>query len=107
MSYCLSISHWRTSSVPSEPGREKIESRIYIAHLLQAEEDRDQVRRYYADQAREKELFGSNTSPHNSDRYALMLFVVAVGELSSSRLADLWLHTRFVRPTVSYSPSKE
>ena len=36
--------------------------------LLQAEEDRDQVRRYLADQAREKELMGTTTRPYNTDR---------------------------------------
>jgi hypothetical protein len=44
-------------------------SRIYLIPLLQAEEDRDQVRRYLADRAREKELLGKETSPYNSDRY--------------------------------------
>jgi hypothetical protein len=37
--------------------------------LLQAEEDRDQVRRYYADKAREKELLGEETKVYHSDRY--------------------------------------
>ena len=37
--------------------------------MLQAEEDRDMVRRYLADQAREKELLGQTTSPYHSDRY--------------------------------------
>jgi hypothetical protein len=46
-------------------------ARIYLTPLLQAEEDRDQVRRYYADQAREKALFGSTSSPYNSDRYGI------------------------------------
>lgn len=46
-------------------------ARIYLTPLLQAEEDRDQVRRYYADQAREKMLFGSTSSPYNSDRYVM------------------------------------
>ena len=36
--------------------------------MLQAEEDRDQVRRHWADQAREKELLGRNTPVYNSDR---------------------------------------
>lgn len=36
---------------------------------MTAEEDRDLARRYYADQKREKELLGGNTSPYNSDRY--------------------------------------
>jgi len=45
-------------------------ARIYLIPALQAEEDRDQVRRYLADQAREKELLGSNTKVYNSDRQA-------------------------------------
>lgn len=43
-------------------------SRLYLAPLLQAEEDRDQVRRYYADKAREKELLGTEEKVYNSDR---------------------------------------
>ena len=50
-------------------------SRIYLIPLLTAEEDRDLVRRYYADQAREKELLGTATSPYNSDRYVKSLFL--------------------------------
>lgn len=46
-------------------------SRIHLIPLLQAEEDRDQVRRHFADQAREKELLGTETSPYHSDRYAI------------------------------------
>ena len=44
-------------------------SRIYLIPLLQAEEDRDLVRRHWADQAREKELLGTETKIYNSDRY--------------------------------------
>lgn len=44
-------------------------SRIHLIPLLQAEEDRDQVRRYYADKAREKALMGSETKVYNSGRY--------------------------------------
>jgi hypothetical protein len=47
--------------------------------LLTAEEDRDLVRRHYADQAREKELLGSQTSPYNSDRYVLPPRVAVLG----------------------------
>ena len=47
-------------------------SRIYIIPLLQAEEDRDQVRRYYAQQAMEKELLGAETKAYNSDKYVLL-----------------------------------
>lgn len=43
-------------------------SRIHIIPLLQAETDRDLVRRHLADQAREKELLGENMKVYNSDR---------------------------------------
>ena len=52
----------------SELGREKMWARINLIPLLQAEEDRDQVRRYWADQAREKELLGENAKVYNTDR---------------------------------------
>lgn len=39
--------------------------------MLQAEEDRDQVRRYWADQERERVLLGKNTRVYHSDRYVL------------------------------------
>lgn len=48
-------------------------ARIHLIPLLQAEEDRDQVRRYYADQAREKELLGQNTKVYHSDRFVSSL----------------------------------
>jgi hypothetical protein len=48
-------------------------ARIYLIPALQAEEDRDQVRRYLADQAREKELLGTQTKVYNSDRQASIL----------------------------------
>ena len=46
-------------------------ARIHLIPALQAEEDRDQVRRYLADKAREKELLGTETRVYNSDRYVL------------------------------------
>ncbi|KAI9723605.1 MAG: hypothetical protein M1812_000905 [Candelaria pacifica] len=52
----------------NELAREKMWSRIHLIPLLQAEEDRDQVRRHYADKAREKALLGSETRVYNSDR---------------------------------------
>lgn len=64
----------------SELAREKIWSRLYLTPLLQAEEDRDQVRRHLADKAREKELLGTEQKIYNSDR--------------------------FIRPTYVYTPSK-
>ena len=36
--------------------------------MLQAEEDRDLVRRQWADQAREKELMGTETKVYHTDR---------------------------------------
>ncbi|OCL08413.1 hypothetical protein AOQ84DRAFT_340351 [Glonium stellatum] len=65
----------------NELAREKMWSRIHLIPVLQAEEDRDQVRRYLADKAREKELLGSETKVYNSDR--------------------------FVRPTYAVTPDKE
>lgn len=53
----------------SELAREKMWSRIYLIPVLQAEEDRDLVRKHFADRAREKELMGKETSAYNSDRY--------------------------------------
>lgn len=55
----------------SELAREKMWSRLHLTPLLQAEEDRDQVRRHYADKAREKELLGTDAKIYNSDRYVL------------------------------------
>ena len=53
----------------SELAREKMWARIHLTPLLQAEEDRDQVRRYWADQAREKELLGENRQVYHTDKY--------------------------------------
>jgi hypothetical protein len=47
-------------------------ARIHLIPLLQAEEDRDQVRRYYADQQREKELLGDNIKVYNTDKCVLL-----------------------------------
>lgn len=64
--------NWSAWRIPltdcSELAREKMWARIYLIPALQAEEDRDQVRRYLADKAREKELLGSETRIYNSDR---------------------------------------
>ncbi|CAN9163273.1 unnamed protein product [Alternaria alternata] len=55
----------------NELAREKMWARIHLIPALQAEEDRDQVRRHLADKAREKELLGTETKVYNSDRYVL------------------------------------
>ena len=44
-------------------------ARYYLVPLLQAEEDRDQVRRYYANKEREKDLLGAESKVYNSDRF--------------------------------------
>jgi hypothetical protein len=59
----------------SEYAREKIWSRIHLIPLLQAEEDRDLVRRHLADQAREKELLGDNFKVYNSDRSVVPFYI--------------------------------
>lgn len=55
----------------SELAREKMWARIHLMPVLQAEADRDMVRRYYAEKAREKELLGKEIKVYNSDRYAV------------------------------------
>ena len=44
-------------------------SRIYLIPLLQAEEDRDLVRKHMASQTMEKELLGAETKVYHSDKY--------------------------------------
>ncbi|KAL4810137.1 GRIM-19 [Aspergillus unguis] len=58
----------------NELAREKIWGRLHILPLLQAEEDRDQVRRHIADKAREGQLTGSMTKVYNSDRFVRPTF---------------------------------
>ena len=68
----------------TEMAREKMWARIHLTPLLQAEEDRDQVRRYYADLKREKELLGSQSGAYHSDRYVESLFVEGCGRWASA-----------------------
>jgi hypothetical protein len=49
-------------------------SRIHLIPVLQAEEDRDLVRRHWAQEAREKELLGAETKVYNNDRCVLALY---------------------------------
>jgi hypothetical protein len=55
--------------VYSELAREKMWARIYLTPLLQAEEDRDAVRRHFARQTMEKELLGKEHPVYHGDRY--------------------------------------
>ncbi|KAF2760882.1 hypothetical protein EJ05DRAFT_449122 [Pseudovirgaria hyperparasitica] len=59
----------------NELGREKQWSRIHLIPLLQAEEDRDQVRRMLADKQREKELLGANLKVYHNDRFVRPTYV--------------------------------
>lgn len=68
----LSMAKELISKCFSELAREKMWSRIHLIPLLTAEEDRDLVRRHWADLAREKELLGSETKVYHGTRYALI-----------------------------------
>ncbi|MCJ1305498.1 hypothetical protein MMC08_008312 [Hypocenomyce scalaris] len=61
----------------NELAREKMWSRIHLIPLLQAEEDRDLVRRHYAERAREKALMGSETDVYNSGRFVRPTFAIS------------------------------
>lgn len=59
-----------------EMAREKVWARIYLTPMLQAEADRDDVRRHFAAQQREKELMKDVKGwdlggVYNSDRLVL------------------------------------
>lgn len=71
-------------------------ARIYLIPALQAEEDRDQVRRYLADKAREKELLGTETKVYNTDRHDGMPLVLQCAWLTRHqiRTADVCCNTR-------------
>lgn len=74
----------------SELAREKMWARIHLIPALQAEEDRDQVRRYLADRAREKELLGTETKVYNSDRYVSNRLVTLARALANCADTDLF-----------------
>ena len=78
-------------------------SRIHLIPVLQAEEDRDQVRRHLADQAREKELMGENFKVFHSDR--LVVCPSLCGPLCDWQYAlTLLSGFRYVRPTYAATP---
>lgn len=90
----------------SELAREKMWSRLHITPLLQAEEDRDQVRRHFADQARANELLGSDAKVYNSDRYVGPIGVLLrVMQLLGFLLILFCFFCSFVRPTFAYTPA--
>ncbi|CAD0082737.1 unnamed protein product [Aureobasidium vineae] len=73
-------------------------SRIHLIPMLQAEEDRDQVRRHFADKARERELLGAETKVYHSDRYVHLL------PFSIQRTG--LIYCSFVRPTFAVTPNE-
>lgn len=81
----------------SELAREKMWSRIHLIPLLQAEEDRDVVRRDFAQKALEKELLGKEVPIYNKDRYVL---ASKAWSICGANMRD-----RFVRPTYAITPS--
>jgi len=79
MSALMTYGFWRVGQgirEHNELAREKMWARIYLIPALQAEEDRDQVRRYLADKAREKALLGTETKIYHSDRFVRPTFAV-------------------------------
>ncbi|KAF1825038.1 uncharacterized protein K489DRAFT_387154 [Dissoconium aciculare CBS 342.82] len=60
----------------NELAREKMWARIYLTPLLQAEEDRDAVRRHFARQTMEKELLGKEHPVYHGDRFVRPTYAV-------------------------------
>ncbi|KAK4497401.1 hypothetical protein PRZ48_011852 [Zasmidium cellare] len=60
----------------NELAREKMWSRIHLIPLLQAEEDRDLVRRHLAQQKMEEELLGKAVPVYNGDRFVRPTYAV-------------------------------
>lgn len=70
--------------------REKMWSRIHLIPVMQAEEDRDQVRRMLADKAREKELLGGESQIYHGDRYVLLDLIEDLWEKQAASLGVFW-----------------
>ncbi|GAB7363304.1 hypothetical protein MBLNU230_g3585t1 [Neophaeotheca triangularis] len=66
----------------NELAREKMWSRIHLIPMLQAEEDRDLVRRHLAEKAMEKELLGAESKVYHSDRFVRPTYAVTPGNVS-------------------------
>jgi NADH dehydrogenase (ubiquinone) 1 alpha subcomplex subunit 13 len=75
-------------------------SRIHLIPMLAAEEDRDQVRRHFADKARERELLGAETKVYHSDRYRFPVL------LWRNTQTMLMIQYSFVRPTFAVTPNE-
>ncbi|PSK53893.1 hypothetical protein B9Z65_7699 [Elsinoe australis] len=66
----------------NEMAREKMWSRIHLIPVMQAEEDRDQVRRMLADKAREKELLGGESQIYHGDRFVRPTYAATPREIT-------------------------
>ncbi|EGP83532.1 unnamed protein product [Zymoseptoria tritici ST99CH_1A5] len=66
----------------NELAREKMWSRIHLIPLLQAEEDRDAVRRHYAQQKMEEELLGKAAPVYYGDRFVRPTYAVTPGNVT-------------------------
>ncbi|GAM83155.1 hypothetical protein ANO11243_011410 [Dothideomycetidae sp. 11243] len=66
----------------NELAREKTWARIHLTPVLQAEEDRDQVRRMLAERAREKELLGTETVAYHNDRFVRPTYAARPSEVT-------------------------
>lgn len=70
--------------ISSELAREKMWSRIHLIPVLQAEEDRDLVRRHWAEKAREKELMGAESKIYNNDRYVADSLITSIMQICTA-----------------------
>ena len=70
--------------------------RIHLIPMLQAEEDRDLVRRHWADIEREKMLLGTETKVYHSNRYAqFVVFVFSWKLISATTFTSLVFGGKF------------
>jgi hypothetical protein len=101
VSICISWLY-RTDHGNSELAREKMWMRIHLIPVLQAEEDRDVVRKDFARKAMERELLGREVPVYNKERYDIRW---RRKRRRHARRAMLTHGNRFVRPTYAVTPA--
>jgi hypothetical protein len=74
--------------------------------MLQAEEDRDQVRRHFADKARERELLGAETKVYHSDRYGFPSILRRVHRRHNANICDIVSFARHLLLLLMRLPSR-
>jgi NADH dehydrogenase (ubiquinone) 1 alpha subcomplex subunit 13 len=97
---------YANTSSNSELAREKMWSRIHLIPMLQAEEDRDQVRRHFADKARERELLGAETKVYHSDRYGFPSILRRVHRRHNANICDIVSFARHLLLLLMRLPSR-